>query len=349
MGFLTQQGSFDVRKNALNTLKILAAFQVAYLHMLNHLQVTVPEALTQIMCLFMGVPIFFMLSGFLIWNSIHNASTASDGSFLAYAKKRATRIFPELWVAVAVEIIVLLIMFKEKINWLMMALFTVGQATVFQFWTPDFLRSYGCGTPNGSLWTMGLTIQFYIAVWFLYKWLKNKNGFWWTGVLAAAALIKAVSPVIKGLLPGVIGKLYGQTLLPHLWLFMLGAFLAHYQHKAIPFLKRTWWLFFAASFVFSVTKLDIGVEQYGLFTYWLRVPALIGLAYNLPSLNIKFDISYGLFIYHMTVVNIMIELGLVGHQVYLVIALLISTILALLSTLLGRYIAKAIHNKTVRR
>ena len=331
---------FDYRKNSLNTLKILAALQVAYLHAITHLKVEIPEVITSIFSVFMGVPIFFVLSGYLIWNSIGKSS-----SFKEYAKKRAVRIFPELWIGVAVEIALLLILLKEKINWLLFAVFAFGQATVFQFYTPDFLRGYGCGTPNGTLWTMGVTIQFYFVVWFVRKLLHNKNIYWWLSTLAVVIGIKAASPFISSALPGVVGKLYGQTVLPYLWMFMFGAFLANYQEKIIPLLKKFWWLTLALSFVFSTFKFDIGFESYGVFTYLLRVSGLIGLCYNLPKLNITFDISYGLFIYHMIVVNFMIELGFVGKVYHLIIALLISIVLASVSTCIGRILAKAANNK----
>lgn len=62
-----------------------------------------------------------------------------------------------------------------------MGLFTIGQATIFQFWTPDFLRGYGVGCPNGALWTISIFIQFYFCVFFIYKWLNKRNIYLWGG------------------------------------------------------------------------------------------------------------------------------------------------------------------------
>ncbi len=331
---------FNQRNNALNTLKVLAALQVAYLHTITHLKVAVPEQITSVIGIFMGVPIFFILSGFLIWNSIEKSA-----DFKSYAIRRAVRIFPELWLGVLIEIALLVIFLWDKINILTLALFTLGQATVFQFWTPDSLRDYGCGTPNGTLWTLGITIQFYIIVWFIHKLLRNKSIYRWLSALALSVLIKALSPTISAILPGVIGKLYGQTILPYLWMFVFGAFLSAYQDKIIPILKKFWWIPFLLSFVFRILKFDIGYESYGVFTYILRVSGFIGLCYCLPGLNLRFDISYGLFIYHMIVVNLMLELGFYGKVYHLIIALIISVILASLSTLFGRFTAKALTNK----
>lgn len=332
--------TLDYRKNALNTLKTLAAIQVAYLHIINHLEIQMPNLVTSILGVFMGVPIFFVLSGYLIWTSVGRSE-----NFASYAKKRAVRIFPELWIGVAIEIGVILLLFKEKINWLLLAAFAFCQSSFLQFWTPDFLRSFGCGTPNGALWTMGLTIQFYFFVWFIYKIMHQKNLYWWGAALLGSIAIKAASPMISSALPGVFGKLYGQTLLPYLWLFLFGTFLSEYKEKTIPLLKKYWYIPFLCSFVFSATKFDIGFNSYGVFTYILRVSGLIGLSYNLPKLNAKLDVSYGLFIYHMIVVNIMLELGFVGKIHHLLIALFASVILAVGSTYIGKHIATKVSKK----
>jgi peptidoglycan/LPS O-acetylase OafA/YrhL len=332
--------SLDYKKNALNTLKTLAAIQVAYLHIINHLEIAVPNLVTSIFGVFMGVPIFFILSGYLIWTSIGRSP-----NFVEYTKRRAVRIFPELWIGVAIEIFVILVFLKEKINWVLLAAFTFCQSTFMQFWTPDFLRSFGCGTPNGALWTMGLTIQFYFVVWFVYKVMHKKNLYWWGAAIVSSIAIKAVSPTISSALPGVVGKLYGQTLLPYLWMFLFGCFLSEYKEKIIPLLKKYWYIPFLCSFIFSITKFDIGFAGYGVFTYILRVSGLIGLSYTLPKLNVKIDISYGLFIYHMIVVNIMIELGFVGQIHHLFIALLASGALAIGSTYAGKFIASKLNKE----
>lgn len=160
----------DYRKNSLNTFRLLAAIQVLWIHSLNHLELSNIPVLGDVINIFIGVPIFFTLSGYLIWHSIGRSRSFSD-----YAKKRFWRIYPELWVAVVVEIIVILILYRQPINWPMLGLFTIGQSTIFQFWTPDFLRGYGCGVPNGALWTIAVLIQFYFLAYFFYKWLHNNK------------------------------------------------------------------------------------------------------------------------------------------------------------------------------
>lgn len=328
------------RDNALNTLKILAAIQIITLHSRVHLNLNIPAPILEIFDIFMGIPIFFMLSGFLIWKSI-----ARSKSFGEYAFKRFIRIYPELWVGVAVELVAVLIFFKEKINWLLLGLFALTQGTILQFWTPDFLRSYGCGTPNGTLWTIGITIQFYIVAWLLSKLLAGKGIRRWSISLSVCFLIKIFNPLIRTIMPDLISKLYSQTIIPYLWMFVFGAFLSEYSEKILPFLRKWWWVLLIASMITKLTAFDIDTGSYGMITYILRIPGFIGLCYNLPRLNINFDFSYGLFIYHMIVVNIMIELNLVGEWYHLIIAIVGSIFLAILSTLFGNYIVKITKSK----
>lgn len=101
--------------------------------------------------------------------------------------------------------------YKEKINWLMLSLFGITQATVLQFWTPDFLKNFGNGTPNGALWTICVIVQFYIVCWFVHKFLKGKPLWIWCEVLVGSIAVGWASPLLANILPTIIYKLYGKT------------------------------------------------------------------------------------------------------------------------------------------
>lgn len=81
----------SIGENCLNLIRIIAALNVFYGHAMTHLNVKMPNVFTTIIGIFPGVPIFFMLSGFLIWMSIERTPT-----FAAYCKKRVLRLYPEL-------------------------------------------------------------------------------------------------------------------------------------------------------------------------------------------------------------------------------------------------------------
>ena len=60
----------DRRHNCINLIRIIAAFQVAYGHMVIHMHINVSPVINRVFGYFQGVPLFFLLSGFLIWDSI---------------------------------------------------------------------------------------------------------------------------------------------------------------------------------------------------------------------------------------------------------------------------------------
>lgn len=321
--------SFDFKHNSLNTFRLIAAIQVLWIHALNHLELSDVPVLGGFIRFFTGVPIFFTLSGFLIWHSIGHSNTFSD-----YAKKRFWRIYPELWVAVAVEIIVLLLLYHQPIDWPRLGLFVVAQGTFFQFWTPDFLRGYGCGCPNGALWTIAILIQYYFLSYFLYKLLKNRKLYVWVGVLLVSIIIELLEPFIRHALPSVISKLYGVTLIPYLWMFLVAAFVAEFKEKILPLLWK-YWIFFIVLLIIMRYLLhwDIPMNtHYSLFGTILLFCGLVGFAYKYPKLNIKTDISYGVYIYHMTIINAMMALGFIGQKWTLWAVIVMSCVIAWIST-----------------
>lgn len=332
--------------NSLNTVRLVAAISVMYGHVRLHLSVPTPDAVTAILDFFFGVPIFFCMSGFLVWNSIGRSRCFGD-----YAKKRFWRIYPELWCGVALELIVLLLLAKQSVEIVPLLAFTVTQSTFLQFWTPDSLRFYGCGTPNGSLWTICVMIQFYILAYFAYRLLHKRKLRWWIAVQAVFILIAVASPYLSGVLPVILYKLYNQTILPYFWLFLTGAFVAEKRDVIVPFLKKYWYAFIAISIFVIVSRFDVngGPYGYGILRCIALFLGLLGFAYRFPGMNVKHDISYGIYIYHMTVVNAMIELGYTGQIRWLIIAMAISCLLAFVSERIFSRLVASQKSKLVNR
>ena len=306
-------------------IRLLAAIEVMYGHTLNHLSLDKVHIFGDFIGFFSGVPIFFTMSGFLIWWSIGRSN-----SFGGYLKKRFWRIFPELWVAVAVELIVLLCIYHQSINWSQLGVFAIAQSTVFQFWTPDCLRGYGCGCPNGSLWTICVLIQFYFIAYFVYKALHGRKNAVWLIAFIASICVSMILPLIKEHIPEIAGKLLGLTLLPYFWMFLIASFVAEKKDEVLSFLKQYWWAFMVALLIVKFTDFDF-LAGYKVLNTILLFLCLTGVAYVFPKLNVKTDISYGLYIYHMTVVNALIELGYTGNQWLLWVVAAMTLLLAWVS------------------
>ncbi len=311
--------------------RYIAAIEVIIGH-LKLLDVEFPRFVVIPLGLFQGVPLFFGLSGFLIWHSLEK-----EEEFRVYFRNRFIRIYPELWMAVAVSIVTIIVFYKEKINWLMLGLFTITQSTFLQFWTPDFLRSYGSGTPNGSLWTICTFVQFYIVIYFLHKVLKKASVKIWILIIAVSLIFNITYPFLGKWFPSeALYKLYGQTLLPYLYLFLIGAIVSNYYEIIIPFLKKSWWAFLGVDIVCRLTGYDLPGLYSPIRTICI-VLAVIGMAYFI-KIRITCDISYELYLFHGIVLNMFMEIGLTGNHLYSLYVVVISVLISILAHYIQKWI-----------
>lgn len=99
-------------------------------------------------------------------------------------------------------------------------------------------------------------------------------------------------------------------MLNYLYLFLMGAFLSDKKLRLLPLVKKYWYIVSVLAIIFYITGIDIPWTNYGIIKGFLCGYGLIGFAYTFPKINIKIDVSYGLYIYHMTIVNIMITLDI---------------------------------------
>ena len=313
--------------NSFNFIRLVAAVQVMVGHFIMHLHLPVNRIFSLGIYFFSGVPIFLGISGYLIWFSMERSV-----SYTQYLRKRVRRIYPELWVAVCLEILPMLFLYDSwEIEWLIP--FILCQATVFQFWTPECLRGYGIGTPNGALWTIGIMVQFYIVAWGFYKYMKGRKvGFWIAGFAAAVSLSAGGSYLVHWVFHNeIIDKLYGQTILHYFWLFYAGMFIAAFQSYMLPICKRYWWLILAVALGIYIFKIDFYCG-YGVFWSMFLVAGVIGFAYRFPEIKIPIDISYGLFLYHVIILNVFVTFGWLGEWRYALTAGIITAVIAYVST-----------------
>jgi peptidoglycan/LPS O-acetylase OafA/YrhL len=169
---LNQRDEVDIRRNNFDLLRLFAASQVAYIHVAENLQVELTGwflLLREALKYFPGVPIFFVISGFLI-----SASLDRNPDLRNYAINRFLRIYPGLWVATLVTLL-LMLLFGNNIwhaissssdsAFYIVSKWLAAQVTIGQFYNPHPLKAnYGVGHLNGSLWTIPVELQFYLLL-----------------------------------------------------------------------------------------------------------------------------------------------------------------------------------------
>jgi peptidoglycan/LPS O-acetylase OafA/YrhL len=333
-----------VRPNNFDLIRLLAATQVVIVHGLHHITPDNSSASLVIRWLdyFPGVPIFFVISGFLVSASYERSKTQKD-----YWVNRALRIFPALWVCFAVSVVSVLIFAPRLIldaDPIKVAAWFVAQLTFFQFYNPDFLRPYGVGALNGSLWTIPVELQFYVGLPIIYGLLGiAKSKFSNLRLVIAFAVFVLVAQIFFRL-PAAMHeetwfKLIQCSMFPHFWLFILGVWLQR-NFESMRWMfegKVFYWL--GLHLLFIVVAQMSGIHSgynktFPLFALTVAGAAMAG-AFSFRSVSDRTlagnDISYGVYIYHMIVINALLSCDLVGRYEYLVIAIVASYVLAYLS------------------
>ena len=333
------------RKNNFDLIRLFAALQVVIHHLISHLEIKeTPELLLSILSYFPGVPIFFFISGFLISKSYENNSVITE-----YIKNRILRIYPALIVCLFLTLFSIYIVgyFDNKsFSGLEFIAWVFGQMTFVQFYNPDFMRDFGTGVMNGSLWTISVELQFYIIMPILYGLFSLVNGKNSNRNLFFLIIIFLLFHIIKFLYQHeyadhLLYKLFSLSFLPWIWMFLVGIifqknfiFFYHLLSGKIFYILLLY-LLIAYSFTnylgFNVWDEKIGMNP---FLFLFLVAVIFSFAYSFIGLSNmllrKNDISYGVYIYHIPIINLLIYYGYFGG-VSVFIAFITTLLFALMS------------------
>lgn len=303
------ENKLDFQDNCLNFIRMMAAFQVFYIHTTIHLLIAFPSIIGSLLSAFKGVPIFFCLSGYFIWRSLEKEPTAA-----VYSKNRFFRIYPELWISNIITVVLLIWFLFRELEWKYLIAFFITQSTFLQFWTPDCLRSYGVGTPNGSLWTICVLVQFYFLAWYIYKFLRHKKIVFWIAVLLICVGVNVALLRTSAFLPVIIYKLIQQSIFPYLNIFLLGAFLCQYRDKVVPILVNGFWIILALLMIkIFLIHTDLEGSGYAVIFSTLLSLFVISFGYKFKNIKLKKDFSYGFYLYHLIIINVFVTLNRVGQ------------------------------------
>lgn len=321
------------RSNNFDLIRLLAAAQVVFAHAVGHTPVLAGhpawlQSLLDVVSLFPGVAVFFVISGFLIPRSYERLEDRP----LAYFLHRGLRIYPALIVCLLVSLAVLgtfgflepaVTGTPEFWAWLL------GQLTCGQFYNPGFFRDFGVGVVNGALWTISVELQFYVLVPLIHV-ISRRTRFG-DLLLATSFLASFVafcyvdmgsnSPLGFHHAPMTV-KLLFVTIIPHWWMFMLGMLMQRYYGRLRGILEGKIIYYFAAYTCFAATRQFIIGRDPSWFGWFylgylperlLLATLTISAAFSMRDLSGRLlrgaVLSYGIYIYHFIVINVLLELG----------------------------------------
>jgi peptidoglycan/LPS O-acetylase OafA/YrhL len=329
----------DFRTNNFDLIRIVTAVLVLINHSLAHLELHTPAFYTVIKQ-FPRVPMFFVMSGYLL-----SASFEKNSNLKSYFTNRLFRIYPGLWVCLILTVILFAtiggVSFfnAEAIPWF------ISQAAGL-IWTPHFLKDFGYGSYNGSLWTIVVELQFYLALPIIYfigtlissKWIKDKkkaNLYFYTLFVFSFILAFTLRHYFTETddIRTATEKGIRYSILPHAYIFMTGILMQRWKIFKSPAIygKGLYWAIGYLAFVYLVPDTTIK----NMIQMLILAPCTIAIAYSIPGLATKWlnnrDLSYGVYMYHGLLLTILVEFNMKGSYWYLLGVFVVTMILSWLS------------------
>lgn len=335
--------------NNFDLIRLLAAIQVfiGHAYLVGFLK---EDWLYHVIWFIPGVPVFFGMSGFLLVWSLERRP-----NLRTYFKHRFLRLFPALWATMILTALTLLafrtLSFRELLSPSALMYF-IGRCTIIYSFVPSIIKGFAQGNPNGSLWTIGVELQFYAALPFLYFPVRNNSllvkNLFLLSIAAISWLIDRHDPALPfdiSSLNGYLQILVSECrILYYLFFFIIGMlFYINY-----PYLKRFLEHRFMANLVcyiavcvLSWMYTDISaVDRYApdvlslmrhLFLMSLVFSAAFsntGLAERLLKGN---DYSYGIYLTHLLILNSFYQLHMFSGVINVVFSALVTGLLAFFS------------------
>ena len=311
-------------ENNLDWLRLLFALQVTLHHVTLHFEAYLPKIVKN----FPGVPAFFFVSGFLVYASYQNAPGRQ------YVRNRLLRIYPALIAVTLGGAAVTLV----ALGWAALAErpgvyagWIAAQLTLGQAYNPNLFRDVGVGVMNGSLWSITVELIFYACVPLAALAEKRLRQAIWLLALVSFAIFAIgprvfVEPVYR---QKTLYDIIALTPLAWGWMFCVGILAAKHFQTIRPYLRFAPLLIipmalmieFGSGLLFKPIGNRLGV------VYFLCYAGLILWgAFWLPYRRLPFDLSYGAYVWHMPVVNLMLVLGFRSVWAGVVFTLLVAAV-----------------------
>lgn len=182
----------------------------------------------------LGVTCFFVLSGYGIYCSLWGAEKNNSLSFASFMQKRCKRIIPSYYICLLITMFIGTgAIYLSRSNWANIISHVVFIHNLF----PGY-----AGSINGVLWTIGVTVQFYIIAIPLYKGIKKWNLYFL--FICIVFTIACKTSVFRIVLPMLgrehLGFFAGRQLLTSLDNFVVGMAVADLVVHRKKQLKKLW-------------------------------------------------------------------------------------------------------------
>ncbi len=311
--------------NNFTLVRLFASLRVILAnHYIGHFELLVSQPVKTFFSFFGGVPLFFFLAGIFI-----PMTFCRKPNILPFLRNRFLRIFPVMWISILLAIVLMFISgFYPKAGvesfttWLVPYL-------IYPLYTPEWLRDYGVGTLNGSLWMIPAMVTFYlfVPIFFLYLKLGNRPSSWTVGVFLVFLMFQLFVELVLPMATDSVAvqKMFKTSFFSHFPMFIYGMFVYEKFDFFYNLVKGRFFIFLGIYLCVAYTcnAIDPEATPAAHNPSILRFPMMLFLGllalsagYSMPTLADKIlrrkDFSYGMYVYHMPIANYVIQVFGVG-------------------------------------
>ena len=182
-----------------------------------------------------------------------------------------------------------------------------------QTYNPELFRSVGIGVINGSLWTITTEILFYLSV-PLIVFMEKRFRFTVIVLIVISFLIYSIGPTYLNINVFRSKSLFDVLALTPVvwgWMFGLGILAEKYYEDIRPLMKYIPLLLIPliAMVIFGEGALfGSAGNRLGLLYFTCYVGLVLWSAFWLPVVKLPFDLSYGAYIWHAPIINLLLVL-----------------------------------------
>lgn len=320
----------SMRNNNFDFLRFYLAFNVVISHLIGISKIVILQNLQPFFNAYTSVTGFFVISGFLITNSyIHSKSTKE------YFTKRALRLLPAYITVILFSAILLSFIstysLTEYFRNAEFYKYLVANLTFLNFIQPCLpgvftINNDFCAV-NGALWTLKIEICFYLCVPLIVSLINivKKKYLLFISIYILSLIYKLYFQYLSSIsTSGYYSELSNQ--LPGFMSYFICG-VAFYYYKVF-FKKYNLLLFLSGILFFAIER----YFDFEIFTPVALSIIIFTIAFNFNKLNnfAKYgDISYGVYIFHLPLIQLAIHFAFFRTYNSIVsVAIIISIILA---------------------
>lgn len=317
-------------KNNFDLLRFLFAGTVCLVHAYSLADFSELDWIVNTLSSGMAVKAFFVVSGFLIFMSFERSS-----SFSSYINKRIRRIYPAYFTVIMLCAISFAAVSSNNIfdyyfslTWLKYVIANLVFLNFFQHTLPGVFEFHKLTAVDGALWTLKIEVMFYLSV-PVFVWLFRK--FSPLVILISIYGLSIIYAMICTTIAEQSGsEIYlelGRQLPGQLCYFMAGAFFYYFFPL---FERRVGYFVSAALVVMLINKLYCPLPLFEPFAL-ATIVIFLGLFLYVGNFGKYGDFSYGIYILHCPIIQLLIYSGWFRQEPYyfLVTAISITIIAAI--------------------